>query len=89
MSIAVQGNLTLAAPKLPSECAGYALRLSEAGQSADGRPSHLEIRRGSSAVKTISDWRIMAVVCTDVTGDGKPELIVESHSGGAHCCTTI
>jgi hypothetical protein len=88
MSIAVQEHPTQSAPKFPSECAGYTLRLSEAGQGV-GATSDLEIRQGSRTVKTISDWRIMAVVCTDATGDGKPKLIVESHSGGMHCCTTI
>lgn len=40
-------------------------------------------------VKTITDWAIDGVDCTDVTGDGRSELFVESYSGSAHCCYTI
>lgn len=40
-------------------------------------------------MKTVTAWAIGGADCTDVTGDGRPELIVESYSGGAHCCSTI
>lgn len=51
--------------------------------------ARLTIRQDGRVVETVGDWGISGVECTDVTGDRRPELIVESFSGGAHCCSTV
>jgi len=74
---------------VPAHCAGHTIRFSETETSILERSARLEIRRRQALVKTVTAWRITEVNCTDVTGDGRPELIVESFSGGLHCCSTI
>lgn len=74
---------------VPANCAGHTIRLSEREKGAFERSARLEIRRRHAVVKTVTAWAIGEVDCTDLTGDGRPELIVESFSGGAHCCYTI
>lgn len=73
----------------PAQCAGHTIRLSETETRDAGPSSRLVVRRGQAVVKTLTGWRITEVRCVELTGDGTPELSVEWHSGGAHCCSTI
>jgi hypothetical protein len=68
-------------------CGAYDAVPSGVGDS--GHPTRLSIQRGGRLLKTISDWRITRVECTDLDADGTPELLVTSDSGGAHCCETL
>jgi hypothetical protein len=68
-------------------CGAYDAVPSGAGQT--GHPTRLSIQRGGRLLKTISDWRITRVECTDLDSDGTPELVLASNSGGAHCCETL
>ena len=70
---------------------GYSVRLS-------GSPGHVNrcfatvTPAGSKTAgkKVATDWAVSinALSGTDVNGDGKPDLIVQGFSGGAHCCYT-
>jgi hypothetical protein len=79
----------VAGADLPRQCAGYTIRLSEAEARQAGRSTRLDVLRGRTVVGTVSAWQIPDAQCTDVTGDDRPDLIVELFSGGAHCCATI
>ncbi len=68
-------------------CGAYDAVPSGVGDS--GHPTRLSIQRGGRLLKTISDWRVTRVECTDLDADGTPELLVTSDSGGAHCCETL
>jgi hypothetical protein len=68
-------------------CGAYDAVPSGVGDS--GSPTRLSIQRGGRLLKTISDWRVTRVECTDLDADGTPELLVASDSGGAHCCETL
>ena len=57
--------------------------------TSNGRPSRLSIQKNGRLMVTISDWAIVRVDCTDFNNDQTFELLVSSHSGGAHCCETV
>ena len=70
---------------------GYTVRLSRASVRGDRCVAVAKAPGGKSAAKKLaSDWAISinALSGTDINGDGKPELIVQGYSGGAHCCYT-
>ena len=45
---------------------------------------------GKASKKVATDWALSIdeVSGTDLNGDGKPDLVVQGYSGGAHCCYT-
>ena len=47
------------------------------------------IDRAGRRVHEIHDAAVHVEGCTDVTGDGRPELVVSTYSGGQRCCTTF
>ena len=64
-----------------------------------GRPMQGRVLRDGRREFTVTEWRITIGadnedgsppigVADDMTGDSVPELILETHSGGAHCCRT-
>jgi hypothetical protein len=72
--------------------AGYAVRLSRSakrGERCQALVTPLVSKAGQA--KTVArDWAlsINRLSGSDINGDGKPELIVQGYSGGAHCCYT-
>lgn len=70
----------------PVTCREYTVTTSAALGKDGPSGRRATIRRGSQVVQTIDDWLIDTVTCVDVTGDGKDELVVETFSGGTHCC---
>jgi hypothetical protein len=68
-------------------CGGYDVVPS--GFRKPDEPSRLSIQRAGRLLVSITDWRIVAVECDDITADGVQELVVRSFSGGAHCCETL
>lgn len=78
-----------AVPAPLTACVGYALQLSEPVTSAVERYARITIKRDGRVMGTISGEAISGVDCVDVTGDRRPEVIVETWSGGAHCCSTM
>jgi hypothetical protein len=71
------------------KCAGYTLQDATTARDAADGLSRFEIRRGSAVVRVFTDATFTQASCVDVTGDASPELIVETYSGGAHCCSTV
>jgi hypothetical protein len=71
---------------------GYTVRLSSS--SVRGNRCFASVtppgNKATAAKKVATDWAISisALSGTDVNNDGKPELIVQEYSGGAHCCYT-
>lgn len=53
------------------------------------RPTRLLLQRQGRVMTTVTDYAIAGVSCDDVTGDGEPELLARTVSGGAHCCETV
>lgn len=53
------------------------------------RLCHLSVRdpEGKTVLK-VRDFGIDLLPAFDIDGDGSPEIITESYSGGAHCCWT-
>ncbi len=48
-----------------------------------------ELRDSSGkAIFETASTAVSAVVVEDVNGDGQPDVVIESFSGGAHCCWT-
>ena len=47
------------------------------------------IDRAGRRVHEIHDVAVHVEGCTDVTGDGRPDLVVSTYSGGQRCCTTF
>jgi hypothetical protein len=70
---------------------GYTVRLSSSsvrGNRCFATVTPLGSKTAGKRVAT--DWAVSinALSGTDVNGDGKPDLIVQGFSGGAHCCYT-
>jgi|GEM_PF-1394956 len=53
------------------------------------RPTRLLLQRQGRVMTTVTAYAIAAVSCDDVTGDGAPDLLARTFSGGAHCCETV
>jgi len=53
------------------------------------RPTRLLLQRQGRLMTTVSDYAIAGVSCEDLTGDGEPELVARTFTGGAHCCETV
>jgi len=53
------------------------------------RPTRLLLQRQGRVMTTVTDYAIAGVSCDDVTGDGAPELLARTFTGGAHCCETV
>jgi hypothetical protein len=68
-------------------CGAYEAVPSGLGQS--GHPTRLSIQRDGRLLQSVSDWWITRVDCSDLDSDKTLELLVASHSGGAHCCETL
>src|SRR5260370_657337 len=72
--------------------AGYVVRLSRSSKRGERCQALVtESTSKTSHAKTVAkDWAlsINRLSGTDINGDGKPELIVQGYSGGAHCCYT-
>ncbi len=59
--------------------------------SMAGMPTRLRLMRAGRVVWVFPDTEtpIAQVDCRDLTGDRTPELVVETYSGGAHCCSVV
>ena len=72
--------------------AGYVVRLARSSKRAERCQAVVaESASKATKAKTVAkDWAlsINRLSGTDINGDGKPELIVQGYSGGAHCCYT-
>src|SRR5260370_31812011 len=72
--------------------AGYVVRLARSSKRGERCQALVtESTSKTSHAKTVAkDWAlsINRLSGTDINGDGKPELIVQGYSGGAHCCYT-
>lgn len=68
-------------------CGAYVAVPSGVGQI--GHPTRLSIQKDGRLLQTVSDWRVTRVECADLDADKTPELLVTTHSGGAHCCETL
>lgn len=84
-------------PPAPSlRCAGHDVvsdRPTRLG-SPPGWPTRVRVQKdGRIAWSIAGDIEIgptvFSVECRDVTGDGVPELVVQTYTGGAHCCWTL
>lgn len=54
-----------------------------------GADKQVEIARDGQVALTLRAGVAASVHCADVTGDGLPDLIIESFSGGVHCCNEV
>ena len=59
------------------------------GKASNGQPTRLSIQKNGRLLLTVSDWSITRVECADIDADRTFDLLVASHSGGAHCCETL
>ena len=69
-------------------CGPYTL-VNVNGVVPKGRGELTLIDRAGRRVHEIHDVAVHIEGCTDVTGDGRPELVVSTYSGGQRCCTTF
>ena len=53
------------------------------------RFTRLLVQRKARVTTTVTDYAITGVSCADLTGDGEPELLARTSSGGAHCCERV
>lgn len=80
---------TVDAAPTPTFCGGYTIRIVKA-ETRDLWPiTRVDILRRGRVVETASESQVSQVRCAEVTGDGRPDLVVELYSGGMHCCATI
>ena len=74
------------------QISGYTVRLSSS--SVRGNRCYATVTatgsKSTTGKRVATDWAVSinALSGTDVNGDGKPDLIVQGYSGGAHCCYT-
>src|SRR5260370_8283905 len=72
--------------------AGYAVRLTPSSKRGERCQALVTapVSKASQAKTVARDWAlsINRLSGSDINGDGKPELIVQGYSGGAHCCYT-
>lgn len=92
---AIAGPPSLAVPAVPAVSQDPPGRLACGDYEAiatgavGSRPTRLLLQRKGRAMSTVTDYQIAGVACDDLTGDGKPELLARTFSGGAHCCETV
>jgi hypothetical protein len=89
MVVLTSAPASLAQPQKVTRLTCGAYEVVPGGVAANGQPSRVGIRRAGRLLDTVSDWSIVQVECVDVHGGKTPELLVSSHSGGAHCCETL
>ena len=67
---------------------GYTLRLLPAGKSGNVRCRATLTASNGKVTTVTADWALTVdkISGTDINGDGKPELVLDGYSGGAHCC---
>lgn len=75
-------------PAASERCGPYTL-LHVGGVVPKGRGELTLFNRAGRRVHEIHDVAVHIEGCTDVTGDGRPELVVSTYSGGQRCCTTF
>ena len=71
--------------------AGYTVRLARSSKRGERCQARVTADSKAGQTKTVAkDWAlsINRLSGSDINGDGKPELIVQGYSGGAHCCFT-
>ncbi|MGH2348154.1 MAG: hypothetical protein ACRDFT_01655, partial [bacterium] len=71
----------------PASCGGYRLITSVQGAGALAART-LAIYRARTLARLEGRGEI-ETACVDLTGDAQPELIIQTYSGGAHCCFEI
>ncbi len=71
----------------PTSCGGYRLITSISGAGAAAL-RRIAIERAKVVARVESNGEVQTA-CVDLTGDGQPELIIQTYSGGAHCCFDI
>ncbi|HEY3246864.1 MAG TPA: hypothetical protein VGK88_01055 [bacterium] len=76
---------TATAPR--ASCGGYRLITSIQGAGALAERT-LAIYRARTLARLDSRGEI-ETACVDLSGDGRPELIIQTYTGGAHCCFEI
>jgi hypothetical protein len=76
-------------PPIVKKVKGFTLK-TRVDPSDEGFPCHLTIRSpNGKKIFQVSDWGMaFPVLGMDVNGDGVPDVVVETYSGGAHCCWT-
>src|SRR5438067_829758 len=69
--------------------AHYTIRIVPHGDPEEGFCTVI-LKNESSSKTVTTDWSvsILPVSGKDLNGDGVPDLVVETYSGGAHCCWT-
>jgi hypothetical protein len=69
---------------------GYSVRLAQLSARGNRCQALLRAPGGKASKKVATDWALSIdeVSGTDLNGDGKPDLVVQGYSGGAHCCYT-
>lgn len=82
------GAVADARPALSERCGPYTL-VHVNGVVPKGRGELTLVDRAERRVYEIHDVAVHIESCTDVTGDGRPELVVSTYSGGQRCCTTF
>jgi hypothetical protein len=72
--------------------AGYTVRLARSSKRGERCQALVTAAAGKAGQSKLvaKDWAlsINRLSGSDINGDGKPELIVQGYSGGAHCCFT-
>lgn len=83
----------LSATTSPLRCAGREVLTDtpRGSVSMAGMPTRLRLMRHGRVEWTFpgTETPIARVDCRDLTGDRTPELVVETYSGGAHCCSVV
>lgn len=74
----------------PQKIGSYTLRLLPGNNKANDRCQATLVSGSGQAITVASDWALTVdkISGTDINGDGKPELVLDGHSGGANCCYT-
>ena len=76
---------TLAASPERTHCGEY-----EAITEAEpGRQTAVRVVRRGRTERTIREGLEATVACEDLTGNGPPVLLIESYTGGVHCCMVL
>jgi hypothetical protein len=68
-------------------CGGY--EAVPSGWASTDQPTRLSIQKDGRLLLTVSDWSITRAECAEIDADRAFQLLVTSHSGGAHCCETL
>ncbi|MDB5045822.1 MAG: hypothetical protein JWQ08_1872 [Deinococcus sp.] len=75
-------------PPAPTKWGALTLKLTRAPMTDDSMPAaKLTLSNGTRTILTVSDFAVDAELVSLRPG-GLPELVINTFSGGAHCCTT-